>query len=679
MSVYKEGANWQNRILNHYPPAPDGERYYRLVDAAGNVIQQAVKLELLNTVLPGNEGTPANAENFNTMLAAMGTATKNYNSAKVVAPYRDSALVITDFTDLTTPQLGEFTLTATGTTQVAGAHTGSNGRQGSGATSGLTANRRLVPIGARTIRFWLKPTAATAQTILDETNNNAANYGTTITMTAAYVVNVKVFSGGTTCININSAALTVNAWNHVVFAWDGTTKANRVRIYVNGTLSAQATCSNLPAAVEPSYDTVLLNNAPITTANAGGTAVISELEIYEEAIYCDAYVLTQKGFSLFDGAKVRIKWGTTLATNVEPLLNINDSGNVPVITGATNANDWQELVYNGTTKTFEHLQQSDAIPVSVSNMSASLPGRKQTVNDALSLLSRLHYQLLMDNYWSYGSVSGNGAIAAYNQTTTTLNVGQSGSKNWGLYYSATVTKNAAGQYVLNNPQTKSGTSWTGLATSANLTIMKNNYFWIQKSGSTIDHTAQSTAARSYFYKATSASVYDTTTDTNSYTLSNVSQVYFFTSPQSLAVNGYLNASGTTRPSGGSGTYWGPWKIGTMARITIGTYDGTGTTTKTFSLGTNAKIWMPIMVKYRNSQNHYSYNNYTCHGGVLLQNLPQTRYSSYPEYNGPQGGKGDGGNNLTDYTWNNGTLTITGTAANNAYNATGYTYTYMVIY
>lgn len=73
MAVY-DGAAWQDRILNAYPPATDGERYYKIVAVDGTVVQEAVKLQLLNTVLPGNEGTPVNAGNLNKVLAAMGTA-----------------------------------------------------------------------------------------------------------------------------------------------------------------------------------------------------------------------------------------------------------------------------------------------------------------------------------------------------------------------------------------------------------------------------------------------------------------------------------------------------------------------------------------------------------------------------------------------------------------------------
>lgn len=73
MAVY-DGAAWQDRILNAYPPASDGERYYKIVAVDGTVVQEAVKLQLLNTVLPGNEGTPVNAGNLNKVLAAMGTA-----------------------------------------------------------------------------------------------------------------------------------------------------------------------------------------------------------------------------------------------------------------------------------------------------------------------------------------------------------------------------------------------------------------------------------------------------------------------------------------------------------------------------------------------------------------------------------------------------------------------------
>ena len=381
MSVYKDGANWQDRILNAYPPASDGERYYKLVRADGSTVEEAVKLELLNTVLPGNEGTPANAGNFNSILAAMGTAQKNYSNAKITEPYRDSLIGYMDFAGGLSPTVGTFTLTGTSVNQISGPHSNSKGYQGTGASSGIALNTKLIPRGAKTIRFRIYLAAATAQTLIDETNGSTANYGLNVTVSTSRIINFQIMNGGSAIVNINSAAIPLTTWTDVIFTWDGTTNAGRVRVYVNGSISAQGTATATQAALEPTNNTVLLNRAPISTA--GGTAAISEIEVYNEAIYADAYVLEQKGFSLFDGAKARIKWGFSLANTYEALLNINNSGNVPVAIGTITANSWTDLIYNSSTKKFELDVTSGIIPLISAVTGTSLSGRNMNIQQAL--------------------------------------------------------------------------------------------------------------------------------------------------------------------------------------------------------------------------------------------------------------------------------------------------------
>ena len=381
MSVYKDGANWQDRILNAYPPAPDGERYYKLVRADGSTVEEAVKLELLNTVLPGNEGTPANAGNFNSILAAMGTTKKNYSANKITEPYRDSLIGYMDFAGGLSPTVGTFTLTGTSVNQISGPHSNSKGYQGTGASSGITLNTKLIPRGAKTIRFRIYLAAATAQTLIDETNGSTANYGLYVTVNTSRIINFQIMNGGSAIVNINSAAIPLTTWTDVIFTWDGTTNVGRVRVYVNGSISAQGTATATQAALEPTNNTVLLNRAPISTA--GGTAAISEIEVYNEAIYADAYVLEQKGFSLFDGAKVRIKWGFSLANTYEALLNINNSGNVPVAIGTITANSWTDLIYNSSTKKFELDVTSGIIPLLSAVTGTSLSGRNMNIQQAL--------------------------------------------------------------------------------------------------------------------------------------------------------------------------------------------------------------------------------------------------------------------------------------------------------
>lgn len=363
MSVYKDGANWQDRILNHYPPASDGERYYKIVKPDGTVVAEAAKLELLNTVLPGNEGTPVNATNLNTVLAALGHVKQQYNKAKLQEPYLESLLAYMDFNSNLTPVVGSFTGENDGCSFSTGPHSGSGSIVGAGATTGVTLSDKVVPFGAKTVRFRLKMSSLAAQTLLDETSLSTANYGTCITIDAAGKIRVRLMQAGSTPVDITAGtAITAGRWNDFCFAWDGSTEAGRVRLYLDGVQVAIGKASaKQDMGHAATNNTVLLNQAPV--ASSGGTAAMSDLEIYNEARYQDAWMLEQKGFSLFDGAKIRICFDYVPKAGTELLLNISESGDVPCDIAAPVAGQWVELLYDQRSKHFVMLQQASMIPV----------------------------------------------------------------------------------------------------------------------------------------------------------------------------------------------------------------------------------------------------------------------------------------------------------------------------
>lgn len=363
MSVYKDGANWQDRILNHYPPASDGERYYKIVKPDGTVVAEAAKLELLNTVLPGNEGTPVNATNLNTVLAALGHVKRQYSKAKLQEPYLESLLAYMDFNSNLAPVVGNFTGENDGCSFSTGPHSGSGSIVGAGATTGVTLSDKVVPFGAKTVRFRLKMSSLAAQTLLDETSLSTANYGTCITIDAAGKIRVRLMQAGSTPVDITAGtAITAGRWNDFCFAWDGSTEAGRVRLYLDGVQVAIGKASaKQDMGHAATNNTVLLNQAPV--ASSGGTAAMSDLEIYNEARYQDAWMLEQKGFSLFDGAKIRIYFDYVPKAGTELLLNINESGDIPCDIEAPVAGQWVELLYDQRSKHFVMLQQASMIPV----------------------------------------------------------------------------------------------------------------------------------------------------------------------------------------------------------------------------------------------------------------------------------------------------------------------------
>ena len=363
MSVYKDGANWQDRILNHYPPASDGERYYKIVKPDGTVVAEAAKLELLNTVLPGNEGTPVNATNLNTVLAALGHVKQQYSKDKLQEPYLESLLAYMDFNSNLTPVVGSFTGENDGCSFSTGPHSGSGSIVGAGATTGVTLSDKVVPFGAKTVRFRLKMSSLAAQTLLDETSLSTANYGTCITIDAAGKIRVRIMQAGSTPVDITAGtAIQAGQWNDFCFAWDGSIEAGRVRLYLDGVQVAIGKASaQQDMGHAATNNTVLLNQAPV--ASSGGTAAMSDLEIYNEARYQDAWMLEQKGFSLFDGAKIRICFDYVPKAGTELLLNINESGYVPCDIEAPVAGQWVELLYDQRSKHFVMLQQASMIPV----------------------------------------------------------------------------------------------------------------------------------------------------------------------------------------------------------------------------------------------------------------------------------------------------------------------------
>lgn len=345
MSVYQNGENWQDRILNHYPPAPDGERYYKITGPDGDVIAEAAKLELLNTVLPGNEGTPVNATNLNTILAAMGETRWQYTADKTQAPYPEGMIAYLDFSNSYTPLVGSFAPTQTGCAIVEGPTGETKAVQGTTVKSGVDLNAKVIPLGKKTIRFRLK-WDGTACTLVDETGGSAANFGTRITISEAGIITWIQYNGGSALFSLDTGAITQDKWIDISFAWNGTTDAAMVMCFVDGTLQQQTAAVAVPAGeAAATNNTTLLNDSPLATSgNAGSTSLLTDFEVYDDALYANAYVLDQTGFSLFDGARIRIKFHAAPSGSIA-LLNINDTGNVQIQTGAADG-EWAELIYN---------------------------------------------------------------------------------------------------------------------------------------------------------------------------------------------------------------------------------------------------------------------------------------------------------------------------------------------
>ena len=643
MSVYLEGANWQDRILNHYPPASDGERYYKIIKPDGTVVAEAAKLELLNTVLPGNEGTPVNAGNMNSILAAMGHAKKNYSNTMLAAPYLDTLVGYFTFAgSQIVSAVADITGENTNCTFVAGPHSGqSMGLKGSGATSGVTLSTKACPMGARTIRFRLYMSANTAQTLLDETNLSASNYGTCITVDSSRKVRFRVMQGGTAIVDITTtAAAALNAWTDVCFAWDGTTGTDRVRAYINGSPAGKGKASATPNTGQvPTNNTVLLNQAPL--ANSGGTAAISELEIWNEARYQDALVLEQKGFSLFDGATVRIYPDFLPAAGTEILLNINEQGNVPVETASLTSGQWNQITYKASSKSFL---------------------------GTLGALGRLSSDLLDEYFWRATTGQTSKKVETKTATTGKSNIGGSPYNNYyyGCWYASDYDIDGNGYITLVSPKFL-------YADTSDVSTLRGKYIFTVGGNSPNSGAMPLPSNQSAcYYVPTNASI-TSKQDSGGY------HIYYQIDTQTVqAFSGvalgtvkYGNAENTVVPSDLTGTIEGPFKLGSLARITYNEYVGTGANSKTLNIGPTAKL-----VIFWASSRKDQIVDYNWLPIVLPPFLPITNRTSGMTWRfGPLAGTSS---NVYASFSASGTLTLRGSSAFEAFNAADTRYGYVVL-
>ena len=380
MSVYKNGANWQDRILNHYPPASDGERYYKISGPDGDVIAEAAKLELLNTVLPGNEGTPVNATNLNTILAAMGETRWQYTADKTQAPYPENMIAYLDFSNSYMPLVGSFAPTQTGCSIVEGPTAETKAVQGTTASSGVDLNAKVIPLGKKTIRFRLK-WDGTACTLVDETGGSAANFGTRITISATGIITWTQYNGGSALFSVSTKVIPTGMWKDILCVWDGTTTSNMVACFIDGELQTQASAAALPADLAvATNNTVLLNNAPLATGgDAGSASLITDFELYSDALYANTYTLAQTGYSLFDGATVRIRFHS-VNTGANNLLNINETGNVPIDVSNITTDRWYTLTYFAAGKCYK--ENAQAADIRTVKLYGEVPARRGQIVSA---------------------------------------------------------------------------------------------------------------------------------------------------------------------------------------------------------------------------------------------------------------------------------------------------------
>jgi len=174
---------------------------------------------------------------------------------------------------------GTATGTCTGTTIVDG-YSG-KARSFNGTSDKIVFNAKVIPQGAKTIRFRIKQNGAPAndKAILCESTSLASGAnGMVVRLNTTGYLQFSLGQSSSFIINLQSSKnVCNNAWHDVMFTWDGTTNSGGAKLYID-TLSSPET-----ATATATQTTTATNNLNIgydtstSTSYFGG--VIDELEI----------------------------------------------------------------------------------------------------------------------------------------------------------------------------------------------------------------------------------------------------------------------------------------------------------------------------------------------------------------------------------------------------------------
>lgn|SRR3990167_4701507 len=134
---------------------------------------------------------------------------------------------------------------------------------------------------ALTISAWIKPvsTGLNGGGRIIERLETDGNPGVVFHMINTNTLRFLV-AGSTNLIRTASnSSVTLNAWNHVLVTWDGSTTATGVSIYVNGTVTTYQTTTNGVSLADNSAQTVKIGDTSIANRTFDGT--ITEVAVWQ--------------------------------------------------------------------------------------------------------------------------------------------------------------------------------------------------------------------------------------------------------------------------------------------------------------------------------------------------------------------------------------------------------------
>jgi len=155
--------------------------------------------------------------------------------------------------------------------------------QFNGSSSIITNTNQVIPNGASSISFWYNSSGATGVQYIIGSGVATASKGITVAYTGSTGIFSVIILKGVSALAANFSGTTSYSntdWHNVSVTWDGTTTANAIKLYVNGSLEAEGT-SDASSASIGDYTTFGIGGV-----NGGGFAEgkIDQVRIFDKAL-----------------------------------------------------------------------------------------------------------------------------------------------------------------------------------------------------------------------------------------------------------------------------------------------------------------------------------------------------------------------------------------------------------
>lgn len=156
-----------------------------------------------------------------------------------------------------------------------------------GTSSYITFNQKVIPIGAKSIRFKIKRNGVPTSSEYFMSNINTFASGSGIACTVDNNENIGIGLGNATANRLflvwaNVPGLFDGKWHDILFTWDGTTNLNAVKLYVDNMNTPVATTTSI--GVEVNEPTLNLTLGRLGTGTNWFKGELDEIEIYNRVI-----------------------------------------------------------------------------------------------------------------------------------------------------------------------------------------------------------------------------------------------------------------------------------------------------------------------------------------------------------------------------------------------------------